>query len=179
LALFRLCPNVFGGRHVQKRHAERADLIGKVGVVGDDHHHRHVQLTATIPPEQVKQAVIVLRRHDRDPFGFGRLREPEVHLERRGHPVAEVAFQGVTRGGQSGQVKDRALHERPAGLFGRMLIEGHDVCPGIGQERTDGRHQPRPVAAAQQQSADVLDRQRPVTHVGVLPTDRRHCLSLP
>ena len=85
-----------------KRHPERAHLIGQVGVIGDHHHHRHVQLTAAVAPQQIQQAVTLLRRHNGDPFGLGGLGQPEVHAEPRGDPLGEIAFQLIAGGDQTG-----------------------------------------------------------------------------
>ena len=145
---------------MDERHPERAHLVGQVGVVGDHHHHRHVQLAAAVAPQQIQQAVIFLGRHDGDPLGLGGLGQAEVHAEPRGDPFSEVALQRIAGGGQTGQMKDGALHERSTGLLGGMLIQRHDVGAGVGQEGADRGHQPRPVGAAQQQPSDVLDRQR-------------------
>jgi len=87
--------------------------------------------------------------------------------------LTEVTFQRVPRSRQSRQMKNGALHERSAGLLGRMLIQRHDIGPGVGQEGADGRHQPGPIAAAQQQPAHILDRHRPSTDLGIPATDRR------
>ena len=111
LALLGLDPNILGRRHVKERHRERADLIGEIGMVGDHHHDRHVELTATIAPQQVEQAVIFLGRHDRDAFGFRSLGQPEVHVELRSHLLSEITFECVAGGRQPGKVKYRALHE--------------------------------------------------------------------
>ncbi len=160
--------DVLGRRHMQERHRERAHLVGEVGMVGDHHHHRHVELAATVAPQQIEQAVVFLGRHDRDPFGFGGLGQPEVHVELRGDLLAKITFERVARGRQPGQVKDRALHERAAGLLGGMLVQRHDVGAGAGQEGADRRDQSRAVGAAQQQPADILDRQAPATCARVL-----------
>jgi hypothetical protein len=61
-----------------------------------------------------------------------------------------------------------------------MLVQRHDIGPGLGQESADGRHQPGPIGAAQQQPAHILDRQRHLTDLGVLPTiDRVDIISGP
>jgi hypothetical protein len=67
--------------------------------------------------------VVGLRRHDRHSFGFGRLGQPEIHVESRGQPLTEGTLQLIARSRQPGEMKDRALHERSAGLLGRMLIQ--------------------------------------------------------
>lgn len=74
-------------------------------MVGDHHHHRHVQLTAAVAPQQIKQAVIFPRRHDRHPLRLGRLGEAKVHAERRGDLLGKVALELVSGRGQTGQMK--------------------------------------------------------------------------
>ncbi len=99
-----------------------------------------------------------LRGQDRHPFGLGGFGQPEVHVERRRHLLAESGLERVPRRGQPGQVKDGALHERSTALGGRMLVQRDDVRPGGGQEGTDRGDQTRSVGAVQQQPADVVDR---------------------
>jgi len=103
-----------------------------------------------VAPEQVQQAVVVLRRHDRHSLGFGRLGESEIHLEPGRQLLSEVTLQRVPCGRQPRKMKNGALHGRSAGLLGGMLIQRHDIGPGRGQEGADGRHQPRLVGAAHQ-----------------------------
>ena len=131
-------------------HPERPHLVGQIGVVGDHHHHRHVQLTAAVAPEQVQQTVVLGRRHQGDAFGFGGLGQPEVDAERLGHLRGELLLQLGAGGGQAGEVEDRPLHEDPAGLLGGVLIQRDDVGPGIGQEGRDRGHQSGAVVAAEQ-----------------------------
>ena len=144
---------------VKERHSERPDLIGQVGMVGDHHRHRHVQLTATVAPQQVQEAVVLLRRQYRDAFGFGRLRQPEVHVERSRDLLGEVTLQRITSRGQSRQVENRPLHERATGLLGGVLIQRDDVGAGRRQETAHRGDQTGSVGAAQQQPADILGRQ--------------------
>src|SRR3954471_6765561 len=62
---------------MQEWHPEGSNGVGEVGMVGDDHRHRHVQLTAAVAPQQVQQAVILLGRQNRDTLRFGRLGQPD------------------------------------------------------------------------------------------------------
>jgi hypothetical protein len=39
-----------------------------------------------------------------------------------------------------------------------MLVQRHDIGPGVGQESADSRYQSRPIGAAQQQPAHIFDR---------------------
>ena len=102
-ALFGFCPNVLRRGDMKEWHPERPHLIGEVGMVGDHHRHRHVQLTATVAPQQIKQAVVLLRRQDRDAFGLGRLGQPEIHVElawrpARRNPVPDASRAAVSPG---------------------------------------------------------------------------------
>ena len=134
---------------MKKWHSERPDLIGKVGMVRDHHGHRHVQLTTTVAPEQVQEAVVLFRGQNRDAFGFGRLCQPEIHVELAGNLLGEITLQPVARRGQPGQVEDRPLHECATGLLGGMLIQRNDVRPRLGQETAHRRDQSRAVGAPQ------------------------------
>ena len=137
-------------------------------MVGNHHHDRHVELAATVAPQQIEQAVVFLGRHDCDAFGLRRLGQPEIHIELRGNLLAEISFERIARGRQPGQVEYRPLHERAAGLLGGMLIQRHDVGARAGEECTYRRHQSRSVGTAQQQPTDILDRQTPATCARVL-----------
>jgi len=46
--------------------------------------------------------VILLRRHDGDPFRLGSLGQPEVHAEPRGDLLGEIAFQLIAGGDHTG-----------------------------------------------------------------------------
>ena len=127
-------------------------------MVGDHHRHRHVQLTAAVAPQQIQQAVILLGRQNRDTFRFGRLGQPEIHLERLGDLIGECALQPVAGSRQPRQVKNRPLHEGAAGLFGRMLVQRNDVGAGLGQKAAHRRDQAGAVRTSQQEPADILGR---------------------
>ena len=158
LTLFGLCPNVFRRRDMKEWHAEGPNLIGEVGMVGDHHRHRHVELTASVAPQQIQQAVILFRGQDRDAFGLGRLGQPEVHVEPAGNLLGEIAFERVARRRQPRQMKYRPLHEGAAGLLGGVLIQRNDVGARRRQETAHRRDQTRAVGAPQQQPTDVLGR---------------------
>jgi hypothetical protein len=130
---------------MNKPHPKRAHLLGQIGMIGDHHTHRHVQLTATVAPQQIQQTGILGRRHDRHPLGPGRLAQPEIHPEPRRHPAGEGTLQGIARRGQAGQMKNPALHEHPTGLGGGILIQRHDIGTSLSQKRAHRRHQPRPI----------------------------------
>ena len=94
-ALFGIRAIVFRRGDMNERHAERPDLFGELRMVRDHHRHRHVQLTAAVAPQQIEQAVILLRGQDHDPFGLGRLGQPKIHLEPAGDILGEIAFQTI------------------------------------------------------------------------------------
>ena len=103
LTTLRLVADLLGRRDVHERHAERPDLVGEIGMVRDHHHHRHVQLTAAVAPQQIEQAVIFLRRHDRDPFGF----------------AASVSRKSIPNGSATCSAKSRSSASRAAVRPGR------------------------------------------------------------
>ena len=67
-------------RHVVEGEAQRGDLVGVVGVVGDDGDDLGAQLAAAPAPEQVGEAVVFARDHDRHPLALARLGEAVIHL---------------------------------------------------------------------------------------------------
>jgi hypothetical protein len=99
--------------------------------------------------------MIILGRHDGDPFGFGGLGEPVVDAELVSDGGAELALQLVDFGGQARQVKDCALQEGSILRRGGMLVQGDDVGPGLAQEGADGRDDSGAVMATKQQASDV------------------------
>ena len=50
LALLRVDPIILGRRYMQEWHGKCPYLIREIGMVGNHHHDRHVELTATITP---------------------------------------------------------------------------------------------------------------------------------
>ena len=78
-------------RHVVEGEAERFDLFGVIGVVGDDRDHLGAELAAAPAPEQVGEAVVFARDHDRDPLALARLGEAVVHLEAAPRPPPRSA----------------------------------------------------------------------------------------
>ena len=58
-------------RDVVEGEAERGDLLGVVGVVGDDGDDVGAELAAAPAPEQVGEAVVLARDHDRQPLALG------------------------------------------------------------------------------------------------------------
>lgn len=160
-------PIILGRRHMEEWHGKRAYLIGEIGMVGYHHRDRHVELTATIAPQQIEQAVVFLGRHDCDAFWLRGLGQPEVYIEPRGHLITEIPFEGVSRGRQSRQVEYRSLHERAARLLGGVLIQRHDVGARSCEECTYRRDQSGSIGTAQQEPAYILDWQTPGTYARV------------
>ena len=78
-------------RHVVEGQAERGHLVGVVGVVGDDPDQLGVELAAAPAPEQVGEAVVFARDHDRQPLALARLGEAVLHLQRLGELALEAA----------------------------------------------------------------------------------------
>ena len=160
LTLFGLGAGVAGGGDVEERHTEGAHPLGQIGVVGDHHGNRHLQLATAVAPQQIQQAVVFLGRHDRDPLGLGGLGEAVVDGELTGHGAGEVALEPVDRGGQPRQVKDRALQEGSVLRRGGVLVQRNDVRAGLGQKGAHRGDQPRPVVAAKQQPANIGGQRR-------------------
>ena len=129
--------------------AERGDLVGVVGVVGDDRGHVGAELAAAPAPEQVGEAVVFARDHDRDPLALARLGEAVVHLERPGDLLLEAPVDGLALA-LGNRVEDHPHEEAP--LAARVLVGVDDVEPGVGEEAADGGDQPRPVGAGEQQA---------------------------
>jgi hypothetical protein len=136
-------------RHVVKGDVNRGDLLGMVGVVGDDPDQLAAELAVAPAPEQVGEAVVLARDHDRDPLALARRREAVLHLERRGHLRREAQLQLPALRGRR-RVEDHPHEE--AALAGRVLVDVDDVEPGIGEESTDRRDQSRPVGAGEEQA---------------------------
>ena len=129
--------------------AERLDLPGVVGVVGDDADDLGAELAAAPAPEQVREAVVFARDHDRDPLALARLGEAAVHLEAPGDLSLEAPPQRLALAVGS-RVEDHPHEE--AALVARVLVGVDDVEPGLGEEAADRGDQTRPVGAGKQQA---------------------------
>jgi hypothetical protein len=116
-----LVPVVPGRGNVEVRHPEGADRVGQVGVVGEHHHHRHVELAPAAAPQQVQHAVVGLGHHDRHALRPGRLDQRELHVEQRGHLGVEGALKLLARRGEPGQVEFRPLEEGAPAFRGGVL----------------------------------------------------------
>ena len=149
--------------------AERLDLLAVIGVVGDDADDLGAELAAAPAPEQVGEAVVLARDHDRDPLALARLGEAVLHLEAGGdlplEALVEVGLPLVRNG-----VEDHPHEE--AALVAGVLVGVDDVEPGLGEEATDRGDQPRPVGAGEQQArCRVLgDRQIIAPQLRTLPS---------
>ena len=127
---------------VEERDAERADVFGGVGVVGDHHRDRHRQLAAAVPPEQLEKAVIRRGGQDRHPLRDGLVREGPLQPE-RGHGLGQVGLDLGHRCGQIGAVEHDPLEEVAAvGIIG-VLIQLHDVARVAGDQRRHRRRRCR------------------------------------
>ena len=129
--------------------AEGLDLSRVVGVVGDDGDDLGAELAAAPAPEQVGEAVVFARDHDRDPLALARLGEAVVHLEARRDLLARSAVE-LSRSPLGNRVEDHPHEEAP--LVAGVLVGVDDVEAGLGEEAADRGDQPRPVGAGKQQA---------------------------
>jgi len=134
---------------VAEGETEHLDLLTVLGVVGDDGDDIGAELAAAPAPEQVGEAVVFARDHDRHPFALARLGEAVVHLKALADLRGEAAPHRIAfLFGSS--VEDHAHEE--ATLVARVLVCVDDVEPGLGEEAADGGDQTRPVGAGEQQT---------------------------
>ena len=136
-------------RHVVVGEAQRGDLVGVVGMVGDDGDDLGAQLAAAPAPEQVGEAVVFARDHDRHPLALARLGEAVLHPQRPGELLGEAPVERLPlplRGGIEGHP-----HEEPP-LAARVLVGVDDVAAGVGEEAADRGDQPRLIRAGEQQA---------------------------
>ena len=129
--------------------AELLDLLGVLGMVGDDRRDVGAELAAAPAPEQVREAVVFTRDHDRHPLALTRLGEAVLHLEARGDLLLEAAVELVSL--LLGWGLEDHPHEEPA-LVARVLVGVDDVEAGIGEEAADRGDQPGAVRAGEQQA---------------------------
>jgi hypothetical protein len=154
LLLLRL-PFVGSYRDVQEGDRELPDVLGQVGMVGDDAGDAHVELAATVPPQQVEHAVVGLGREDGYAFLFRRLVQPEPEAE----PLSDLSLEGILKvrpaGCQVGQVEDRPLEEVAAAGVRRVLVQRQDVGSPRGQHGRHCRDDPGAVLSLNEQAPDV------------------------
>ena len=114
-------------------------------------------------PEQVEQAVILARGHQRDPLSLVRVRDPPVHLKARGE-LAERSLEpvAVVLGLERRQPERHPHEEHPVLGMGRVLVGGDDVGAALEQEARDGGDDPGAVRARDQQSRGVVGAARNV-----------------
>ena len=117
LAALGLGLRVAGDRDVDERHAERAHVVGEVGVVGDHEADVEVELVAARAPEQVEQAVVVAADHDRPALGHAGVGERPLHPERPADLGGEAALELVAhrRQARRGERPSRRKNEPPSG----------------------------------------------------------------
>ena len=130
-------------------HPDRFDLLGVVGMVGDDGDELAAELAIAPAPEQVGEAVVLARDHDRHPLAPARLGEVVLHLVGLGDLLREAPLQRLALG-RGRRVEDHPHEEPPLG--GRVLVDVDDVEPGVGEEAADRGDQPRPVRAGEEQA---------------------------
>lgn len=108
------------------------------------------QLAGAETPEQVEQAVVLERGHDRDPLRALGLRESMLDSQRlrdlAGKPCIELLALGRRRR------LEHQTHQQPP-LSGRMLIEVDDVAVGRGEEAGDPGDDSGAIGAAEQQAS--------------------------
>ena len=140
---------------MMKLDPDRLDLGARVFVVGDHAFDLHLQLAAALAPEQIEQAVVLARGHQRDAPALVRVGDPPVHREAR-RELAERGLEARPPGFETGEVERRA-HEEGAVLgVGRVLVVGDDVRALLEQERRDRSNDARTVGARDQQPGGVL-----------------------
>jgi hypothetical protein len=118
-----------------------------VGVVGDDRDDLGAELTVAPAPEQVGEAVVFARDHDRHPLALARLGEAMLHLEAFRDLRFETPIDVV-----SPVRRDRVEHHphEEATLVAGVLVGVDDVEAGIGGSAT--RRSARPVRTGEQQT---------------------------
>jgi hypothetical protein len=128
---------------------QRDDLLAVLLVVGDDGDDVGAELAAAPAPEQVGEAVILTRDHDRHPLALARLGKAVIHLEAVGDLALKAAVDLLAVAGGNG-VEGHAHEE--AALVARVLVGVDDVEPGLGEEAADRGNQPGPVRTGEQQA---------------------------
>lgn len=139
---------------MHERHTERADGLGQVGVVGHDHGDVDVELSALRTPQQLHEAVIVLRDEDRDALAAGHVVQRPLHAEALGDG-RDVGFECRARRCQTVEVDDRALEEATALGVGRVLIERDDVRAVMSEHAGDGGDDAGLVVAGDEQAGGI------------------------
>jgi hypothetical protein len=122
LAALGLALRVGADRDVDERDAERAHVVGEIGVVRDHEPDVEVELVAPRPPQQIEQAVVVAADHDRAALGQAGGGERPVHPEPRPDLGGEAPLEVQAHRRQARAVKDRAQEERASLGVGRVLV---------------------------------------------------------
>jgi hypothetical protein len=107
-----------------------------VGVVGDDGDDLGAELAAAPAPEQVREAVIFARDHDRQPLALVRLGEAVLHCVGLGQLAFEAGVEGRALRLRR-RVEGHPHEEAP--LVAGVLVGVDDVEPSLGKEAADRR----------------------------------------
>ena len=174
--LLLLLPALRRGQVVE-RDAVGLDLGPQVVVVGDHQGDLGVEFPLLVPPEQVDQAVAVLRHEDRQPLGAVGEGRPVIHAVlpgERGEGGVEVA---------PAQAEAPALdldpQEEPAALgVTDELVGAQDVPVVQGDEARDRSDEP-PVVGAVDQEADIVAHGGPSVRMQDVDPVRRPSIPMP
>lgn len=141
-------------RHVEERHAEAPHVLGGRRVIGDHHRDADGQVAAAVPPQQVEQAVVLLRGEDRHALGDGLVGQRPLERERV-EGRRDVSLDRRTIGREVGPVEDDALEVRAPAVVVAELVERDDVPADARDHRRDGGDDARLVAAVHDQTRVV------------------------
>ena len=123
-------------------------------MVRDHHRNVNLQFTASLPPQQIKEAMVGLGHENRDAFSLcsaGQLPFRAVgSLNFRSYLFLQLGALGA----EMLQVELGALEEYSAGRVGGMLVQGDDVRPEVRQDTADGADDSRAIGALYQETAD-------------------------
>src|SRR6185295_7414182 len=128
LNLFRLLLQLGLGRDRQDQKWDRLVLGDprQIGPIADDQPDVAGQLAAAMAPEQVVQAVVILRHEDGDAPLFALVVQPQIHAEAL-RDLGERALQRTSIGQEPRKVEADALKKLSRRLVA-VLIGVEDVC---------------------------------------------------
>jgi hypothetical protein len=158
--------------HVEERHSERAHVLRRRGVIRDHHGDRDGQVAATVAPQQVEQAVILLRREDRHALGHRLVGDRPLQVEVLTECARQVRLDVGERRGQVGAVEHDPLEVRAARRVVGVLVERDDVAVVPRDQGRHRRHDPGLVAAVDDQAGVVGEEMRGGGHASILPCPR-------
>jgi hypothetical protein len=124
-------------------------------VVGDDQTDVEVELPAPPAPEDVEQAVVLARDHQRHALRPRGVVQSPLHLEAARDLLVEPAPELIERRRQAAQVEHHAQEERAPLGVGRVLVGLRDVGALGVEESRDRGHDSGPVLAADEQAPGV------------------------